>query len=175
MRLRIGLSAALVAAVLTTAAAEAALPGFPTRLVKPGVSLAGVEIGDAPDFAAGRWGAGECTDSPFDPYELPTRRCEFSGGVNGSAFYRAYGGRIQEVGFSSAFRPNGEPRLRGPLLRLRTRKGIGIGSSEGEVLRAYPKGNPEGGSVFLYGPGNRLTVFPLHFNTVTGVIIFRDV
>jgi len=156
-----------VIAMALPAAAAAALPTFASNLVQPAEAIGGLALGKDAAFAEQRWGAADSCSEP------PNAQCSYSAGPKGSAYYRVFDGQVEEIAVQAALDGRGDPIIRRPLKRLRTVKGIGIGSRLGEVRRAYPKGSSEGGSFFLRGPQGSFTLFLLDGTRVRGLLISR--
>lgn len=139
----VSLSATAIVVLAITAVAGAALPKPKTTLIVPGKSLAGVPLGGTATKVQKEWG--------------PSKECEFQctyeGGKNGDETAAHAGVLLQQpasgkgpakvwqiyinVG-SKTVGNEAKPDFNTPLTAYKTSKGIGLGSTIGEVQRAYP-------------------------------------
>src|SRR3954451_17925946 len=113
-----------VAAIEAPPAADAALPEPKATTIKPGASIAGIKLGMDPQAALKLWGAGSnCID-------VAAGRCTWKGSASqGSAYFEERNGKVIEVGIDAGQKPNGENVYKGPLVKWKDKKRIGLGST----------------------------------------------
>src|SRR4051812_19774510 len=152
--MRSPLTAALTvaaAALLTAPAAHAALPKPRSTTIKPGSSIAGVKVGMDAQAALKLWGAGS------NCVETAAGRCTWKGSASqGSAYFEERAGKVIEVGIDAGQKPNGENVYKGPLVKWKDKKKIGLGSTLTKTAKAYKKGFSNGGGWQL-NAGSRVT------------------
>jgi hypothetical protein len=138
---------ALVVVACVPATASAALPTFRGHTIVPGRSIGGASIGMSPSKAIATWGGNP--DCPVSP-ALAT--CEWDSPSNeGSAVLYFAAGHVVDIDIQVT--NAGGPIYKGPLLRLKTAKKIGLGSTTSATLKAYPKVQFTGSGIML-GSGN---------------------
>jgi hypothetical protein len=139
----VALSATAIVALAITAVAGAALPKPKTTLIVPGKSLAGVPLGATAAKVQKEWGhSKECEF-----------QCTYEGGKNGDETAAHADVLLQQPasgkGPAKAWQilisvgaktvgDESKPDFNTPLTAYKTSKGIGLGSTIGEVQRAYP-------------------------------------
>jgi hypothetical protein len=145
---------ALIAALALPGAAAAKLPSFPSKLIEPAKSIAGVKLGQSQKAAKSAWGSGkECT------FQNGFGNCSFTGDAQGNAQWAAVDGKVVDVSISAGY-DGVKPHFGGPLLTLKTSKGIGIGSTLKAAKAAYPSGKVYTGTVLsVPGKGKSYTTF----------------
>ena len=142
-------SVSLVVAVAVSLAAlpplaSATAPTLPSKRIVIGKSIGGVAMGQAFTRAKAAWGPdGLCPDPDPDAGASAPIFCAWSVGTDGELGTAGFSGFtrkrvVEEIDISVAFDRNGLPRA-SPLRALRTAKGIGLGSSDRAVRRAYPR------------------------------------
>ena len=152
-----------VAAVLALAvagSAEAKMPKFKTKTIVPGQAIGGLKIGMTKATAVKTWGKPEhCQDSPL--------WCQFradshiNGFTTNNPFAGWYlkAGKIVAVEIEFAENTAIDPKL----VKLKTSKGIHLGSSMADARSKYGLGPPSGGEAGLsraiVKKGNRCTLF----------------
>jgi hypothetical protein len=150
------LAAAALAAGLTLVAAGtagASLPSPQSKTIVPGRSIGGVSIGMSAQAAVKAWGKGSNCDAAM------STECRWSGTPKqGSAYFDLRNGKVTNITLQVGQKPNGIPIYKGPILKWRTSKQIGIGATLRQVLKAYPKAQPNGGGVGITS-GKRQTQF----------------
>ena len=151
--MRFALTAALAASLVAAPSAQAALPKPKSTTIKPGTSIAGVKIGMDPQAALKLWGEGSnCVDTAAG-------RCTWKGSASqGSAYFEERGGKVIEVGIDAGQKANGENVYKGPLVKWKDKKRIGLGTSQRTTAKAYKKGFPNGGGWQL-NSGPRATLW----------------
>jgi hypothetical protein len=60
----------------------------------------------------------------------------------GALFAFTFRGRVFSMTVTGGFRGRGEPAFDGPLMRWRTPRGVGLGTTRRGLLRAYPRARP---------------------------------
>lgn len=154
MRLPLALTAAAATALLAAPAAQAALPKPRSTVIKPGSSIAGVKFGMDAQDALKLWGEGS------NCVETAVGRCTWQGtGTQGKAYFVVVDGKVAEVGIEAAQKESGEYVYRGPLVKWKDKKKIGLGSSLRATSKAYKKGFHNGGGWQL-NSGARATLWP---------------
>ena len=151
-------TALLVLAV--AGSANAKVPTFRTKTIVPGQAIGGVKIGMTKAQARKAWGKPDtCYDSPL--------WCQFRADshINGSvinnpfAGYYLKGGKVVAVEFEFAENAAIDPKL----TKLKTSKGIHLGSSMAAARSKYGLGPASGGEAGLsraiVKKGNRCTLF----------------
>jgi hypothetical protein len=149
-----------VVALSVATGAEAKVPKFKTRTIVPGQSIGGLKIGMTKGKAVKTWGKPEqCQDSPL--------WCQFradshiNGFTTNNPFAGWYlkAGKIVAVEIEFAENAAVDPKL----VKLRTSKGIHLGSSLSDARSRYGLGPASGGEAGLsraiVKKGNRCTLF----------------
>jgi hypothetical protein len=179
VKIRIAVVLGLTLVLAVPAAADAALPKPTSTLIVPGKSIGDVALGANAKSVQKAWGkTKECVEA-----------CVYEGGKNGdetpataSALLEepASGGtlKVGRIFIKAGEKTVGskiEPDLDTPLVEFKTSKGIGIGSSIGEVQRAYPsakkRAQPGVTTFTLKGKGEIETIFIALGTKVTTVLI----
>jgi hypothetical protein len=145
---------ALIAALALPGAAAAKLPAFPSKVIEPAKSIGGVKLGATLKSAKAAWGTNkDCF------FEKGNGTCSYQNGKQGNAQWSGVEGKVVDISISAGY--NGtDPYFGGPLLTLKTSKGIGIGSSLKSAKQAYPGGKVYQGSVLsVPGKGKSFTTF----------------
>jgi len=151
---------ALVLTLAVAGSAEAKLPKFKTKTIVPGQAIGGLKIGMTKAKAIKTWGKPEqCQDSPL--------WCQFradsqiNGFTTNNPFAGWYlkGGKIVAVEIETAENTAIDPKL----AKLKTSKGIHLGSSMTAARSKYGLGPASGGEAGLsraiVKKGNRCTLF----------------
>lgn len=179
MKIRVAAVLSLTLVLAIPAGAQAALPKASTTLIVPGKSIGGVALGADAKSVQKAWGkAKECVEA-----------CVYEGGKNGDETPATAGAVLEEPAGGGAltvgriFIETGErrvgkeiePDLDTLLSEFKTSKGIGLGSSIGEVQRAYPsakkRAEPGVTTFTLEGKGEIETMFVAQGTKVTTVLI----
>lgn len=149
------------AALAAAASAPAKLPTFTagTR-IDPGRAIAGVKLGASQEKAEKTWGPGQCSTAG------DVTICAYLGpgvpSLQGQASFTVRGGNVESISVNAGYTAASDRVVQGPLARLKTSKGIGLGSPSGAVKQAYPKATkPSPNRYRLVGPGTRVTEFTL--------------
>lgn len=148
------------------AAASADLPSFKSNSIVPGVSAGGVKLAMAADTAIARWGGNEACPEPFKGYECRWRAA--SGGASVALMFK--NGKVVGIDLRLGTTSSGNPVFKGPLMKLKMRKKVGMRSTLRQILAVYPKlrGSPSGGAL---GSGGRTTSFSTSGGRVTKIYI----
>jgi hypothetical protein len=148
------------------AAASADLPSFSNNVIVPGTSAGGVKLGMAADTAIARWGGNEACPKPFTEYECRWRAA--SGGASATLTFK--NAKVVAIDLRVGTTSTGTPVFKGPLMKLKARKKVGLRSTLRQVLTAYPKlrGSPSGAAL---GSGGRTTTFSTSGGRVTEIYI----
>jgi hypothetical protein len=166
-----------VAALALPAAAQAALPKTGNTLIVPGKSIGGVALGGSTASVTKAWGSNKTCEyqclyeGKAGPTESPALGSVLlESGAKGGA-YKVWEVFI-DVGQNNTG-TNPTPNFNTPLTRFKTAKGIGLGSKESELKRAYHglkkqvivpgltlytiKGSKEIATIFTVGATSRIT------------------
>jgi hypothetical protein len=148
------------------AAAWADLPSFSNSVIVPGASAGGVKPAMKADTAIARWGGNEACPKPFTGYECRWRAA--SGGASATLTFK--NGKVVGIAVRVGTTSTGTPVFKGPLMKLKMRKKVGLGATLRQVLRAYPKlrGSPSGAAL---GSGSRTTTLSTSGGRVTEIYI----
>ena len=119
---------------LLPATASAALPTFPDHRIVLGQSIGGVRVGMTTAQAIAKWGA---TDGC--PASLTDGSCEWVSPKEGFASVSLRNGIVITVGIRMSTDSKGIPIFKGPLMKLKTTKKIGMKATIRDILKAYPK------------------------------------
>ena len=181
MTARIAVLLGAILALALPATAGAALPKPSTTLIVPGKSIGGVALGATASKVKKAWG--NTKDCEF--------QCVYEGGKNGDETAANAGvlleepasgsgpGKVWRVFLTVGLKKVGDelkPDLNTPLSEFKTSKGIGIGSTVGEVKTAYPAAKKYSSTGFteftLKGKGEIETQFVFSNSTkVTSVVV----
>ena len=149
-----------VLALAIAGTAEAKVPKFRTKTIVPGQAIGGLKIGMTKAKAVRTWGKPEhCQDSPL--------WCQFradshiNGFTTNNPFAGWYlkAGKIVAIEIEFAENTAIDPKM----VKLKTSKGIHLGSSMADARSKYGLGPPSGGEAGLsraiVKKGNRCTLF----------------
>jgi hypothetical protein len=147
-------------ALAVAGSADAKMPKFRTKTIVPGQAIGGLKIGMTKAKAVKTWGKPEhCQDSPL--------WCQFradshiNGFTTNNPFAGWYvkGGKIVAIEIEFAENTAIDPKM----VKLKTSKGIHLGSSMADARIKYGLGPPSGGeagmSRAIVKKGNRCTLF----------------
>jgi hypothetical protein len=125
---------AALAVGLLPATASAALPTFTNHKIVLGKSIGGVSVGMTVKQALTRWGA-----NPTCPPQMTDGSCDWTSAKSGSGSIYFHNGVIATVAIAMSTNNSGAPIFRGPLMRIKTSRHIGMKNTLHDVLKAYPK------------------------------------
>jgi hypothetical protein len=179
MKTRIAAILSMTLVLALPAAAHASLPKPTSTLIVPGKSIGGVALGGDAKSVQKAWGkTKECVQACI--YEAGKNGDETPTNAGALLEKPAAGGpnKVWRIYLATGEKRVGneiEPDLDTPLVEFKTSKGIGIGSSIGEVQRAYPsakkRAQPGVTTFTLKGKGEIETIFIALGTKVTTVII----
>ena len=162
----LGIVLVVAGALGLPAAASADLPAFSSTLIVPGTSAGGVKLGMAADTAIAKWGGNEACPKPYTGYECRWRAA--SGGANAALTFK--NAKVVAIDLYVGTTSTGTPVFKGPLMKLKTRKKVGMRATVRQLLKAYPKlkGSPSGAAL---GSGIHTTTFSTSGGRVTEIYI----
>ncbi|MDX6665773.1 MAG: hypothetical protein QOG68_1979 [Solirubrobacteraceae bacterium] len=163
-------SVPLVVLAGTVSLGEAALPKLKTKTIVVGKSIGGVVLGASFKDAKKAWGkGGKCVN------EFGSTNCtyETKKPADGQGQYSGTPGKkVTEIVITAGLNPVGNgPVFNTPLAKLKTSKGIHIGSTAKAVAKAYPKAKfrlipmSQGYEYYIKGPGKAATEFQMSKQT----------
>lgn len=157
---RTAMTVAVLLVLAVTGGAQAKVPKFKTRTIVPGAAIGGMKIGFTKSQAIKTWGKPEqCQDSPL--------WCQFRADshINGATINNPFagwylkGGKIVAIEVEFAENTAIDPKL----VKLKTSKGIHLGSTMADARAKYGLGPPSGGEAGLsraiVKKGKRCTLF----------------
>jgi len=150
------------------ASASAALPVFRGSLITPGRSVAGVSIGQSSAKAIKSWG-GNKTCQPL----TGLMQCVWTSnnGKLGTVTLDFHNGKVAYIGLQLSTDNRGNALFRGPLMKLKTRKGIGMHSDDAQLVKAYGSQVGTGPSGPTLGAGSHTTPFSTSAGRYVSIII----
>ena len=164
MRVRhVFISSAVIAAALA-GPAGATLPTPKLRRIVPGRSIAGVRIGQSAGDALAAWGPGETCINRVDG------NCDWITLKQGVASITLRTGRVRREVSITAGSGDGGYAFGGTLPELRTSRGIGLGSTRAQVVRAYPAVRLSGAALLVVSH-RRVTSFTIADRRVVVIAI----
>jgi hypothetical protein len=122
----------IVLILAVPSSALAALPKFRDKKIVPKESIAGVSLGMGIRKAISEWGGNRSC-----PTAEKTGTCEWSAST-GEAALDWVGGKVDFINIQIPTNSQGDPVCRGPLMALKTSKGIGLCSTLTELAKKYP-------------------------------------
>ncbi len=133
-----------VAALLMTAAPASAGKAFKpvNTTIVPSTSIAGVSIGQSLAKAKRAWPGVTCSILSGGK----VAQCVWDGGKNGRAEFNARNGKVANATISTGYAGPRQPALTGPLVKLKTKGGLGLGSKPDAVAAGLPGGQLVAGS-----------------------------
>lgn len=153
MKIR-ALIVALTAATLLAAPATVAakLPKFPSKELVPGKSFAGLKLGQSVKAAKKAWGTNkQCS------FTKDTASCAWDHGKNGFVQWSAYDGKVVSIR-ANLGAAGSKPFFGGPLLKIKSSKKVGLGSTFKKWKKAYPQAySDDGGSLGIGRAGKPFT------------------
>jgi hypothetical protein len=145
-------------ALASTTPTGASLPRFHSTLIVPGRSAGGVSLGESAAKAIKAWGGNSsCVPGPA---LLSCTWGSDNNGSTGTAELDFVRGKVNYIDLTLGDTDQGVAIHRGALMKLKTKKGIGMGSSDAQLLKAYGAsqvGSNELG--FTLGSGSHTTTF----------------
>jgi hypothetical protein len=150
------------------ACASAALPKFRGTLIAPGKSVAGVSIGESTAKAITAWG-GNKTCQP----STGLAQCVWSSnnGTLGTVTLAFQRGKVDYIALQLSNGNRGNVLYRGPLMKLKTKKGIGMHSDDAQLVKAYGDHVATGSIGPTLGSGNHTTTFATSAGRYVTIII----
>lgn len=141
----------LLVLLAAAAPASADLPKAKSTTIVPGKSIAGVKVGMTVAQALAAWGP-----SPDCTAETRIAICWYRGTERqGNASFTVAGGAVRTVTIQAG-RKGIDLVFAGPLQQWRTAKGVRLGSTARQVVKAYPKAKSAPYGIQL-GSGTRTT------------------
>ncbi len=159
---------ATMALGVVPASAAAALPVFRGSLITPGRSVAGVSIGQSSAKAIKSWG-GNNTCQPL----TGLMQCVWtsSNGKLGTVTLDFHNGKVDDIGLQLSTDSRGNALFRGPLMKLKTRKGIGMHSDDAQLVKAYGSQVGTGASGPTLGASSHTTTFSTSAGRYVSIVI----
>jgi len=159
MRTRTPFSLLALGAVLWVApTADAALPTFKDKTIVVGKSIAGVKLGAG--LASGKAAWGKANADCSDPLVCQFRVKGAVSGDKGEGLFSLKGGKISRIQITAPLASGAGHAYKAPFTTPKTSKGIGIGSTEAKLKKAYPKAtSPSKGYFVIKSPGRVETSF----------------
>ena len=164
------LAAGLAGALALPAVADAGFPAPRSTLISPGASIGGVKLNSSYKNAHAAWGGGGACQVKVD--------CVYYAGsgkvaptTSPQAMFSVLGGKVYRIQLQAAALGQGTTH---PLDAYKTVKGIGLGSTKAQLLKAYPKAtnNPTSPDYYtLKGKGTIFTSFVLTKGHVATIIV----
>lgn len=133
----LALSAVLVFALATTAYAASKSFSPPTNVIVVNKSIGGIAFGDKAAKAKSKWDFAKCEKENTSK----VGRCTWKGTKKqGQASFGYLNGKIVSVNFEAGFSSSNPAIFVAPLTKLKTTKGIKLGSTVDATIAAYPGG-----------------------------------
>jgi hypothetical protein len=150
------------------ACASAALPKFRGTLITPGKSVAGVSIGQSTATAIRSWGGNKACQPVTG---LTQCIWQSNNGKLGTVTLDFQRGKVNYIALQLGNSTRGNALFRGPLMKLKTKKGIGMHSDDAQLVKAY--GNQVGTGVVgpTLGSGSHTTTFSTSAGRYVTIII----
>jgi hypothetical protein len=134
------------------------LPHFPSKLIVLGRSIGGVSVDESTAKAIKAWGGSSrgCAGTP-KPVECIWG--DDANGTDGTASISLADGRVVRITLQLNASTSGEVVFRGPMMKLKTKQGIGLKSSTAQLEKLFP--GQIGANEFGYtlGKGAHTTTF----------------
>jgi hypothetical protein len=148
--------------------ASAALPKFRGTLITPGKSVAGVSIGQSTAKAIRSWGGNKACQPVIG---LTQCIWQSNNGNLGTVTLDFQRGKVNYIALQLGNSTQGNALFRGPLMKLKTKKGIGMRSDDAQLVKAY--GNQVGTGVVgpTLGSGSHTTTFQTSAGRYVTIII----
>lgn len=148
----------LSSALCLAPTANAAHPKFKDKAIVVGKSIAGVKLGSSAAKAKAAWGASNADcDATICLFRV---KGAVSGDRGEGIFTLDAGKKVSGVTITAPLAAKSGHDLTAPFTSPKTAKGIGIGSTQAELKRAYPKAtSPSDGYFVIKGAGGVQTIF----------------
>ena len=159
----------LVAIGLPVAQSHAKLPKAKSKAIVVNKSIGGVKIGAKLKTVKKKWGKSQGCGAKY------TFGCDWRGSLTqGSAGIVHLGGKVRSLNIRLGLDSTNQVVFSSPLMKFRTNKGIGLGSSEAEVRAAYPTAVNTAADVLTFGtPGKVRTLFSIYAGRVNEISIAK--
>jgi hypothetical protein len=139
---------AALSAFLLAAGAQAATPKLGNKLIVPNKSVGALKLGQSAGAAKAAWGAGTCQTVGL---------CTFGSRTKGTGGFAAYTVTALNTGEPKTLLsiileagPIGKKlNFNTPLAKFKSAKGIGLGSTKAQLLKAYPQLITEQPNVYI--------------------------
>jgi hypothetical protein len=159
----------LVAISLPIASSHAKLPKAKSKTIVVNKSIGGVKIGAKLKTVKAKWGRSKGCGAKY------TFGCDWRGSrTQGSAGIVHLDGRVRSITIKLGFDSANQVVFSSPLMKFKTNKGIGLGSTEAEVRAAYPTAVNTAADVLTFGtPGKTRTLFSIYAGRVNEISIAK--
>jgi hypothetical protein len=141
---------------ILAAGASAALPTFRGTLITPGKSVAGVSIGQSAAKAIRSWGGNKACRPVTGLTQCVWKS---NNGTLGTVTLDFQRGKVNYIALQLSNDNRGNVLFRGPLMKLKTRKGIGMHSDDVQLVKAYGSQVGTGAVGPTLGTGGHTTTF----------------
>jgi hypothetical protein len=158
----------VVATGIVPTCASAALPRFHGTLITPGKSVAGVAIGQSTKAAIRSWGGNKMCQPSAGLIQCVWNS---NNGKLGTVTLDFAHGKVDDIALQLSNDSQGRVLFRGPLMKLRTRKGIGMRSDDAQLVKAYGSQVGIGGSGPTLGSGRHTTSFSTSAGRYVSIVI----
>ena len=159
----------LVAIGIPVVNSHAKPPKAKSKTIVVNRSIGGVKIGAPLKSVRKHWGKSKGCGNKL------TYTCSYYGSAGqGNAVIVHLGGKVKSIRIRLSIDAAGQPVFAGPLLKFKTNKGIGLGSTVAEVRAAYPSAYNTAADVLTFGaPGKVRTYFAIYSGRVSDISIAR--
>lgn len=174
VRIAVVLSAALALAL--SAAAQAALPKTSNKLIVPNKSIGGVALGDKASAVTKAWGHNSTCQLECS-YEgrKPNTGSPSLGSVLLESKSSGAPAKVWSVAIAAGYKTVGSksvPNFNTPLTQFKTAKGIGLGSTVGQLKHAYHAAKKESSLAYtINGPKQIATTFSIASHKITSIAV----
>lgn len=159
----------LVAIGLPIAQSHAKLPKAKSKTIVVNKSIGGVKIGTKLKTVKKKWGKSNGCGAKY------TFGCDWRGSLlQGSAGLIHLDGKVRSLNIKLGVDGSKQVVFSSPLMKYKTNKGIGLGSTEAEVRAAYPAAVNTAADALTYGtPGKLRTQFAMFAGRVYEISISK--
>jgi hypothetical protein len=159
----------LVAIGIPVASSHAKLPKTKSKTIVVNKSIGGVKIGTKLKTVKKKWGKSKGCGAKY------TFGCDWLGTrTQGSAGIIHLDGKVRSLEIKLGVDNANQIVFSSPLMKFKTNKGIGLGSTEAEVRAAYPAAVNTAADVLTYGtPGKIRTGFGIYAGRVSEISISK--